>query len=122
MKAFIISNRFIYIDTSIVVFAETRGKALAYGAKHPDLRDYGFTGLKAIRCKALDPFYKGYAEMDWFNDEDRVAMVRYANFMCPDGFSRKVLGCDECAAYEWCAKGKASEESDKDSWGPWRQL
>ena len=108
MKAYIVSDRNGDEGISSVIFAETRGKALAYAVYMDSWCDYGFTGLRAKRCKELDKYYRGEPEMDWFDEGDRIAMVREAGFRCSDDF-----GCMDgmaCPAYDWCSLVKDAEE------------
>ena len=105
MQAYIITDRNGDSEHAMVVFGETHGKALAYAARSDELCDYGYTGLRATRAKALDEFYHGTPELDWEDDNDRYAMVRYAGFYCD--INQNGLECDECSAYEYCEKGKA---------------
>ena len=98
---------------STVVFAETAGKARAI-AQHTDAcEDCDFIDIRALRVPVLDPYYKGKPEMDWYDMEDRVAMVKLANYEC----SREVYDpeCDDCPAKEWCGR----YESDHDDENPY---
>ena len=106
MKAWIASDRNGNEGLSLVVFANTAGLAKAYTARTDIFCDYGFTGIRVNRCKALDQFYNGKVEMDWRDPEERIAMVRYANFECTSEISFAECHCDEeqCPAREWCAR------------------
>ncbi len=106
MKAYITSDRNGDEGMSLVVFAETAGRAKAYTVGKDEFCDYGFTGIRANRCRLLDKFYKGKPEMDWFDPDDRVAMVQYANFECTYELSFAECRCDEseCPAREWCGR------------------
>ena len=79
MKAYSASDMNGESGCSIVVFAETAGQAKAYAASSDEFDTFDFTEIRVHRCKALDKFYKGKYKMDWMDDDDRVAMVRYAN-------------------------------------------
>ena len=46
--------------------------------------------------------------MDWLDMDDRVAMVKHAGFQC--SYEVYKPKCDECAAYEFCDRGKGAEE------------
>ena len=77
MKAWIVSDRKRESRIYAVVFAETAGKVLR--CTHLRLKewiDLDFTGLRVTRCKALDEYYRGEPEMDWFNMDDREAMIK----------------------------------------------
>ena len=107
MKAYTISDKDGAVGYSIVVFAETRGKAIAI-AQHSD--EFGWYGMEYIdfrakRIPALDKYYKGKSEMDWYNMEDRVAMVKDAGFTC--SYEYEIYDdCDECPAKQWCDRYK----------------
>ena len=105
MKAWIGMDRNGDEGLAIVVFAETAGQAKAYTAMHENFCDYGFTNIRVNRCKGLDQFYKGKKEMDWHDEEDRVAMVRYAGFSCTYELSMDECRClvpPPCPARLWC--------------------
>ena len=53
MKAYSVSDRNGDEGYSLVVFAETAGKAKAYAAGTDKFYDYGFTGIRAIRQPML---------------------------------------------------------------------
>lgn len=114
MKAYSVSDRNGDEGYSLVVFAETAGKAKAYAAGTDDFCDYGFTGIRAIRKPMLDKYYKGKPEMDWFDPKDRVAMVRYANFECSSEMSFAECNCESCPAKNWC--GRYESEMDDPWW------
>lgn len=114
MKAYSISDRNGAEGYSLVVFAETAGKAKAYAARTDDFCDYGFTGIRVIRKPSLDRFYRGNIEMDWDNDEDRVAMVRYANFECSYEADVSEEDCRACPAFQWCGRRDDWEDADDD--------
>ena len=87
---------------STIVFAETAGKARyiakSYGMLGDDLE---FRDIHVRRVPQLDKYYKGQHEMDWYNDEDRIAMVREAGFTCgEDMFDPDE--CGRCPAVEYC--------------------
>lgn len=104
MKAYSVSDRDGSEGGSIIVFAETAGKAKAYAVRQDDFCDYGFTGLRAIRRPMLDKYHKGRTEMDWFDPNDRIAMVRYANYECSGEVSFADCDCENCPAKKWCRR------------------
>lgn len=110
MKAYGISDRNGDAGIELVIFAESRGKALAYAVNTDELCDYGYTGLRAKRIRQLDKYYRGLPEMNWLNDDDRIAMVKEADFQCGPEF-----GCvdgQDCPAYKWCSLGKGAEKQE----------
>lgn len=104
VKAYSVSDRNGDEGCTLVVFAETVGKAKAYAAGTAEFCDYGFTGIRAIRQPMLDKYYKGESEMDWYDPKDRVAMVRYANFECSSEMSFAECNCESCPAKKWCGR------------------
>ena len=106
MKAYYISDRDCNFGYGYVVFAETRGKAISHALRYCDCAFdcCTWTEMRALRKPELDRFYRGNAEMDWCNMEDRVAMVKYAGFYCSDEVITTSDECEQCAAHEWCDK------------------
>lgn len=113
LKAYIVSDR-RYWDGATVVFAETAGKAKAFALGTDTCEGSEFTYISARRAPKLDAAYRGYCEMDWWNDEDRIAMVRDANFFCDlTECSIDDLYCEECPARQWCRE-YAKKEGQED--------
>lgn len=104
MKAYIATDRYGNSGCSIVVFAETAGQAKAYAKDSENFDDFEFTEMRVNRCKELDSYYRGNREMNWLNDEDRVAMVRYANFECSCEVWYPECETGNCSAQEWCGR------------------
>ena len=107
MKAWYVTDRKGYSDYAIIVFAETRGKAIAsaIGTDEFPKYDWYFTELFARREPALDGAYRGAWRMEWDNDDDRLAMVRWGGFHCDDDsfdpdYCAKCSGKDYCSRYE----------------------
>ena len=87
-----------------IVFAETRGKAKVIAQGTDACVDADFTHIRAIRVPQLDSYYRGKREMDWYDDNDRIAMVRYANMMCSYEVDIEKENCLSCPAHEWCGR------------------
>jgi len=107
MKAYKVYDRMGYSWYSVVVFAETAGraKALALGTDTFPSSDWDFTELSARRVPSLDKYYHGDWEMDWYKDEDRLALIKDAGYQCDeDSFDpdecEKCVGKDYCSRYE----------------------
>lgn len=105
MKAYNVSDWEGYSDYSIIVFAESPGKAksLALGTDEFPKCDWDFTQLSARRVPSLDQCYRGHDTMDWDNMEDRIAMVRYAGFRCSPEYIG-IPDCADCGAKDWCGQ------------------
>ena len=114
MKAFIVSDR-RYYDGATVVFAETAGKAKALARFTDVCEDIDFVDVSARRAPALDKAYRGNWEMDWWNDADRLAMVRDGNFSCDlCDISVEEAGCKDCPGKEYCREYEARENETID--------
>ena len=103
MKAWTV--RGIDSDYATVVFAETVGKAKAIAVGTDACEDYCFKDIRAYRFKEMDKFYRGKMEMDWYNDEDRTALVK-AGWYCLDPYEWE---CEACCARELCERSKDDE-------------
>ena len=113
MKAYCVTDRNCDEGITLVVFAETRGKALAYAVMDDRLCDYGYTGLRAHRCPSLDKYYSnGKREMDWLDDNDRIAMVKDADFIC--GYEYGCMDGRDCPAYQYCEYGQEYTKEQED--------
>ena len=107
MKAYVVSDRQGYVEYTVVVFAESRGKAIvaALGTDEFPYEDWSYTELRAIREPELDKYYQGRQRMDWDDPDDRLAMVRDGGYYCnedafyPDDCA-KCRGKDYCSRYE----------------------
>lgn len=108
MKAYLVTNRITY-EYSVVVFAESQGKAKALVQGTDGFEDDPFTELSAYRKPELDPFYKGRTFMDWDDPDDRVALVRYGGYVCSDEV-KEFEDCKECPAREWCSEAEDEED------------
>lgn len=81
-----------------IVFANTPGQARSMGLTSDATEGCEFTDIGVRRVPSLDKCYKGKPRMEWYDDDDRIAMVRFEGYRCEDG-------CDElekCPAHEWC--------------------
>lgn len=112
MKAYKVSDRKGLSDYSVVVFADTPGKAvsLALGTDEFIRSDWDFIELKAKRIPKLDDSYRGYWFMDWDNMADRVALVKEAGFMCDPDYA-EIDDCKNCEAKEWCEEYERLQEN-----------
>lgn len=83
-----------------VVFAETRGKARSL-ALATDCCEYaGFCNIEVRREPNLDKCYvEGKKEMDWYNPQDRIALVKECGFRCEPFDSEE---CERCPAVKYC--------------------
>ena len=100
MKAWLVREKNEFFAT--VVFAETRGKAKTRALATECCEDVHFCDIEVRRVPQLDKYYKyGKTEMDWFNPEDRLALVKECGFMC-DYNSVQAEDCTICSARGFC--------------------
>lgn len=98
MKAWLVRDKDAYLAT--VVFAETRGKARAIAIHTDACEDCDFCDIEVHRLPKADKYYKdGKMEMDWFNRQDRIALVKECGFVCED---IDLTICADCPAKQYC--------------------
>ena len=103
MKAWLVRKRDEPCAT--VVFAETRGKAKSIAMGTEACEDADFLDIEVTRYKHMDKYYvDGKREMGWYNDKDRIALVKDAGFYCDDEGIYNGIVCDACPAKEYCFK------------------
>lgn len=105
MKAYKVFDGSGYADYVLIVFAETRSKAIvaALGTDEFPYGEWEYTQLRARRVPELDKHYRGHSVMEWYNAEDRIAMVKEAGFRCDDD-SFDPECCRSCPASSYCEK------------------
>ena len=108
MKAYKITDRNGVYDYAIIVFAENRNKAKAIAVNTDSFEDIEYKDIRAIRMPKLDKYYRGESEMDWYNAEDRIAMVKEAGFSCSLDYWEEE-DCLECPAWQWCDRCEVEE-------------
>lgn len=82
---------------STVVFAETASKAKAVAMSSDCFEDALYTDIRVNRLKEMDSHYRGNNEMEWYNDEDRKALV-HIGWSCEE----PSWECDTCIAKDEC--------------------
>lgn len=98
MKAWLVREK--YGEYATVVFAETRGKARAEAQATDACEDADFCDIEVTRKPNMDKYYKeGKREMDWYDDDDRIALVKECDFYCVD---MDMDNCEDCPAKEYC--------------------
>ena len=113
MKAYMVRDKTGYRDMATVVFAESRNAARSAALYTDACEGLDYIEIQAIREPDLDQFYReGKKEMDWFDLEDRAAMVRYAHFECSDEADIDLLECENCPGHEWCGQYEYLKEEE----------
>ena len=102
MKAWVVKEKDKLCST--VVFAETRGKAKSLALWTECCEGANFCDIEVHRLPVIDKYYKeGKLEMDWFNAQDRIALVKDCGFCC-DAVIKEL--CQKCSAKEYCSEHK----------------
>lgn len=109
MKAWRVSDLDSYEGGSTVVFAETRGKAKLKAMRTDACEDAEFVRIDCRRMPEADALYKGQDELNWFDDEARIFLVRDMGWECVDG---RDSYCDGCPAKEWCGAWEGYEDGE----------
>ena len=110
MKAWTVSDNRGECGTEIV-FAETRGKAIALCLHDDVFDDYEWTELYARRFKEYDKYYDGNSKVDfWLDDEHRIRLVKDFGWSCHDPIT---CYCTDCPAKEWCSYGERKGGDDE---------
>ena len=99
MKAYSVRDKDSFY--SAVVFAESVGKAKAIAIHTDACEDSYYTDIRAIRIPALDKYYCGKTEMDWYDDNDRIALVKEVGFSCSPEYWEPE-DCERCPAKQYC--------------------
>ena len=105
MKAYVVSDREGYSEWIVVVFAESRGKAIvaALGTDEFQFGDWSYTELRAIRKPEFDKYYRGNFRMDWDDQNDRLAMVRDGGYYCNEA-AFYPDDCAKCCSKDYCSR------------------
>ena len=109
MKAWVVTDEDSYEGGSAVVFAETRGKAKILARSTSACEDAEFTRIRCRRMPEADKFYKGQQELDWYDEEARIFLVRDMGWYCLNG---KDSYCDNCSAKEYCPEWEDEDENE----------
>ena len=95
MKAYSVRDKNSACAT--VVFAESSVKARFIAMNTDACEDVPYIDIRAKRMPMLDKYYRGKSEMDWYDDDDRIAMVKDGGFWCFE-----ISECPNCPAKQWC--------------------
>ena len=95
MKAYNVRDKNSFYST--VVFAESSNKAKSIAMYTDACEDVPYTDIRTKRMPMLDKYYRGLDEMDWYDDADRIALVKDGKFHCFE-----VSECKNCPAREYC--------------------
>ena len=88
-----------YGEGSTVVFAETRNQAKVIAISCDCCEDAKYTDIRVHRMEELDHLYKGKSEIDWYDDETRLLLVRDFGWSCIE----PSWECDSCNCKKYCS-------------------
>lgn len=112
LKAYSVTDR-TECAFSTVVFAESAGKAKAICYQSDNFNGVEWTDLWAKRVPALDDAYRGYKELDWCDDRDRLRMVRDANFQCSYEVDIDEKSCRTCVGFPYCERAEMWRDEEE---------
>lgn len=81
-----------------IVFAENAREAKKIAATCEVCEYAQWTGIRVKREPGADALYKGRNEIDWYDEETRLALVRDLGWSCVD----TDWDCDDCPAKKYC--------------------
>lgn len=85
-------------DYATIVFAENRSQAKMI-AQTCDCCEYArYIDIRVNRIPDADKLYKGLSEIDWYDDETRITLVRDMGWSC----NEPSFECDNCLAKLFC--------------------
>lgn len=82
-----------------IVFAENIREAKKIAMATDVCDEANFIDIRVKRYKKADCLYKGSSEIDWYDEETRIALVRDFTWRCYD----TSWECEKCAARQYCA-------------------
>lgn len=94
-------------DGSTVVFAKSRNEAKMIALGCDCCEGAQYIDVSAKRMKALDSLYKGESEIDWYDPETRLLLVRDYGWCCLD----PSWECDKCIAKKYCMYGEEDDNA-----------
>lgn len=98
MKAYRVWDYNDYSGYETIVFAENLKEAKKL-ARLTDVCEYAnFIDIRVKRVQQADKLYKGKWEIDWYDDETRLALVKDFGWSCEE----PSWECDNCNSKEWC--------------------
>lgn len=85
-------------ECATIVFAETVGKAKSIAQNCDACEGADWVNIRVNREPAADRLYKGGVEIDWYDNETRLILVRDLGWRCAE----PSWECEGCAAKEFC--------------------
>lgn len=85
---------------STIVFAENSREAKKVAFTCDVCEDADYIQVRVKRLPEADKLYKGKPEIDWWDEETRLTLVKEFFWTCDD----ISYECDACVAKEYCEK------------------
>lgn len=106
MKAYIAWDSKAIEEYHTIVFAENskEAKKIAFSCDVCENADY--IQVRVKRLPGADKLYKGCSEIDWWDNETRLALVKDFSWACED----TSYECDTCVAKKYCRHWEDEEE------------
>lgn len=108
MKAYVAWDNTAVEDYHTIVFAENTQEARKIVFSCEVCEDAEWINVKVKRKSQANNLYKGHSEMDWYNPETRLALVRDLGWACLDIDST----CDTCTAKIYCRHWEGENETE----------
>lgn len=84
---------------STIVFAENIKEAKRIAVETDTCEEANFIDIRVKRFKEADYLYKGSREVNWYDKETRIALVRDFGWACYD----TSWECESCEARQYCS-------------------
>lgn len=98
MKAYCVYDSASDDNCSTIVFAENPTQAKLIAQSTDACEDTRYIDIRVKRAPEADGLYKGNSEIDWYDDETSITLVRDLGWACWEpGFE-----CDNCPAKRYC--------------------
>lgn len=94
---------------SEVIYAENANKAKSNAMWSDLFYDVEYIYIRVRRIPALDNYYRGRMFLNWYNAEDRIAMVKLGNYSCSEDYDCEM---DECPAKDYCSRYEEMKEDE----------
>lgn len=94
-------------EGSTVVFAKSRNEAKVIALGCDCCEDARYIDVSVKRMKDFDRLYKGESEIDWYDPETRMMLVRDHGWSCLE----PSWECDNCVAKKYCMWGEDNENA-----------
>lgn len=99
MKAYKAWDEKAFDPCATIVFAENIKEAKKIAMATDTCEEANFIDIRVKRYKDADCLYKGSSEINWYDKETRIALVRDFGWRCYD----TSFECESCEARQYCS-------------------